>query len=35
VYNVPEVKKIIHEWFQSAKQLMKMMERVQVIKAKL
>lgn len=34
VYNVPEVKAITHEWYQEAKQLMKRLQNVEVIKAK-
>ncbi len=34
VYNVPEVKAITHEWYQTAKQVMKQLQKVEVIKGK-
>jgi glutathione S-transferase len=35
VYQVPEVKAITHEWYQSAKLIMKSLQSVEIIKAKL
>lgn len=35
VYQIPEVKAITHEWFQTAKQVSKMFKSVEIIKAKL